>query len=50
MAPARFWPNSPTGVFVTLQDVTAKVQWLCSDAAAGTTGQVIVVDGGAAAS
>ena len=35
------------GAFVTLQDVAAKVRWLCSDEAARTTAQAIVVDGGA---
>jgi NAD(P)-dependent dehydrogenase (short-subunit alcohol dehydrogenase family) len=34
------------GTFVTLQDVAARVRWLCSDEAARTTGQAIVVDGG----
>jgi NAD(P)-dependent dehydrogenase (short-subunit alcohol dehydrogenase family) len=42
--------QSRAGTFVTLQDVTAKVRWLCSDEAARTTGQAIVVDGGKDAS
>jgi NAD(P)-dependent dehydrogenase (short-subunit alcohol dehydrogenase family) len=42
--------QSPTGAFVSLDDVVAKVRWLCSEEAAGTTGQAIVVDGGAVAS
>lgn len=37
--------QSPTGTFATLQEVAAKVRWLCSDEAAGTTGQAIVVSG-----
>jgi NAD(P)-dependent dehydrogenase (short-subunit alcohol dehydrogenase family) len=42
--------QSPTGAFVSQADVVAKVQWLCSEDASRKTGQVIVVDGGAAAS
>jgi NAD(P)-dependent dehydrogenase (short-subunit alcohol dehydrogenase family) len=42
--------QSRAGTFVTLQDVTAKVRWLCSEEAARTTGQAIVVDGGEGAS
>jgi NAD(P)-dependent dehydrogenase (short-subunit alcohol dehydrogenase family) len=42
--------QSPTGTFVKLQDVVAKVRWLCSEDAARTTGQAIVVDGGEDAS
>jgi len=38
--------QSPGGAFVTLQDVAAKVRWLCSEEAARTTGQAIVVDTG----
>jgi NAD(P)-dependent dehydrogenase (short-subunit alcohol dehydrogenase family) len=38
--------QSPAGTFVTLQDVAGKVQWLCSEDAARTTGQAIVVNGG----
>jgi NAD(P)-dependent dehydrogenase (short-subunit alcohol dehydrogenase family) len=38
--------HTPAGAFVTRQDVAAKVRWLCSDEAARTTGQAIVVDGG----
>jgi len=42
--------QSPGGTFVTLQDVAGKVRWLCSEEAARTTGQAIVVDGGEVAS
>jgi 3-hydroxybutyrate dehydrogenase len=42
--------QSPTGTFVSLQDVAAKVLWLCSEDAARTTGQAIVIDGGDAKS
>jgi NAD(P)-dependent dehydrogenase (short-subunit alcohol dehydrogenase family) len=38
--------QSPSGTFVSVQDVAAKVRWLCSEEAARTTGQAIVVDGG----
>lgn len=38
--------QSPDGRFATMQEVTARVRWLCSEEAAGTTGQAIVVDGG----
>ena len=38
--------QSAGGAFVTVQDVAAKVRWLCSDEAARTTGQAIVVNGG----
>ncbi len=42
--------QSPTGTFVSLEDVAGKVRWLCSEDAARTTGQAIVVDGGEARS
>ena len=42
--------QSPTGTFVSLDDVVAKVRWLCSDEAGATTGQAIVVNGEGAGS
>ncbi|HEX5071264.1 MAG TPA: SDR family oxidoreductase [Vicinamibacterales bacterium] len=42
--------QSPGGAFVTVRDVAAKVRWLCSDQAARTTGQAIIVGGDESAS
>ncbi|MEE2887472.1 MAG: 3-oxoacyl-[acyl-carrier-protein] reductase [Planctomycetota bacterium] len=40
--------NIPLGRFGTPEDIAATVQFLCSDAAAYITGQVLMVDGGMA--
>ena len=39
--------RSPTGRLVTLEEVAAAAQFLCSAAASGISGQTLVVDGGA---
>jgi NAD(P)-dependent dehydrogenase (short-subunit alcohol dehydrogenase family) len=44
---ARAMLAKPSGRFVTMETVAAKVLWLCSAEAATTTGQAIIVDGGA---
>jgi enoyl-[acyl-carrier protein] reductase III len=38
--------RAPLGRLVTLEEVAAAAQFLCSDAAAGIVGQTLVVDGG----
>ncbi len=37
--------QSPGGAFVSVQDVAARVRWLCSEEASRTTGQAILVGG-----
>jgi hypothetical protein len=42
-ARAMLAKSSPSGTFVTMDDVAAKVLWLCSADAAATTGQAVTV-------
>jgi len=45
-ARARLAKASPGGAFVTMDDVAAKVVWLCSTEASATTGQAVTVGDG----
>lgn len=45
-ARAALVAQSPLQRFITPEEVTAAVMWLCSDGAASTNGQAVVIDGG----
>lgn len=45
-ARAALVAHSPLQRFITPDEVTAAVMWLCSDGAASTNGQAVVIDGG----